>query len=1632
MVREKSKKLLLIIFLFCVTFALIFLCLPIDSFASSKESFEDAGYKTSYVDIEDGSYKSSYVDIEDLPSSYSLYSFTGFSGQSEGLPNNVGNQYQTDICWAFAANTALESTIYKSGLVDKDEFLNFSEVDMAYDIYIETHDYSQVSGGIFELAYEYLSSERGPVNESDFESLNSSTGLYWDSNSRLTSSYASRLESYTPEFAGFSVLESISFPSRSGIIANASSEEQAESEIEALRNSIKSHIINYGGVTSTLYYSGDCLANNYVYFSSYDKPEANHMVTLVGWDDNFTFNEHKGAYIAQNSYGSSNYGRDGYFYIMYDDAKVENHVSGFLRVGETQEEKSVYSSTFNSEYQDEFVNIVGVNTYAFSFIQQEAPTYNANIFRVDGNSSQKVTRIKLPTLAITRQDSSGKYLLNYDEVKFKVYILNLSAEDVESPERALMTNFDKKIPIKNKYATAGDDEYLFSARQTGYYTVEIDEGVELTEDYFAVIMETQEGIIFHISNNEDKYISSPTYTSSSPNSSWLIYGGITECVLPMIVETVPTYDLEYEIKDRVVTYDGSVCYPDVVVTNVSNYELSFSLDGESFVSESEYNVKDVLRNSQGEVESYIVYVKISAPMYNTLILETQIKILPRSLTVTPNEKVKVYGEVDGSLTYTLSGLAKNESPYPVGRLTRESGEMAGEYNILRGNLDFLSSNSFEKSNYEIEFVSGVKFTISKRPLIVTPTYTSKVYGEKDKEFTYKTSNLYNSEIENLSLVLSREEGEESGKYNFKIESFSLSDNVSTNFYANNYVVVLDSSVQFEVTKRPLVITPSDNLTKVYGEIDTELTFSYSNNLSNEEPIINGKLARESGEDAGYYKINLGSLYLQDNGDFRASNYKLVIVESFYYISHGEITNVEAYDLSVEYDGEYHSLTFDSPSDVRVRFSLSNGFDENLSSDSNIQLKNAGVYYITFEFSKENYYNTYLVRTLEIKRKDLVVVPRQNQSRYYGDSNNIEFSYTGNIEGESPLFSGSLGKETGESVGNYLINRGDLGLCDNETFLSSNYNLVFENLENITYEITPRPLIITPNEVTKFYGKSDPIITYKYTGLCFNDVLSVSGTLKRESGENVGEYLISLGSLSLRDTLSINYKLVLSETSKYFEILPIDLTIIIQDKESYYGELDFNYSYNISADTIENYVGGDNLGLTYICVDENNQEINNTTLRNEDGYEILATSTNKNYNVSVIPGRHYIKYRIYDVTFVVFNISSTIQVEHFGMVERLPEGLSTDVDGYNFIGFTINGNLVNVFSQEITSDTTFVAEFEAIEYSITYILNGGELENAKSEYTIEESFTLSVPTKTGYEFDGWYLESDFSGEEIKEIKAGNFGNKVLYAKYSIIVLDITPPIENSSFSFVGKSNIEYGEDYIFEVKLDRKFDKSYSTLRAFVLWGDSSEREELKRFETGIISEGQETGFVSFIVEDVDSDFEIELEGITLNVYQVEFVANGEIVKEIDVSHGGNVDLEQVPQVPARENYDQVEPKWEDVSLQNVQDDMIVNALYTPNVYTVTFVVNNDKSFDVNVTYGDVVDTSILYNEYDLGVFDYFEFDSNLQNIDSNKVINVEIKSNIYILYIVLAVLGVLCILLIVLWIIRKKKRDKFDWWVYSK
>ncbi len=113
------------------------------------------------------------------------------------------------------------------------------------------------------------------------------------------------------------------------------------------------------------------------------------------------------------------------------------------------------------------------------------------------------------------------------------------------------------------------------------------------------------------------------------------------------------------------------------------------------------------------------------------------------------------------------------------------------------------------------------------------------------------------------------------------------------------------------------------------------------------------------------------------------------------------------------------------------------------------------------------------------------------------------------------------------------------------------------------------------------------------------------------------------------------------------------------------------------------------------------------------------------------------------------------------------------DGYEFSGWYDNpefsGSAIQKIDVNATGNIILYAKWNALEnldeYTINYVLDGGTLPTGtKTTYTIEDSFTLTIPSKDGYIFDGWYLDSAFSGESITAIALGTTGNLTLYAKW----------------------------------------------------------------------------------------------------------------------------------------------------------------------------------------------------------------------------------------------------------------------------
>ena len=114
-------------------------------------------------------------------------------------------------------------------------------------------------------------------------------------------------------------------------------------------------------------------------------------------------------------------------------------------------------------------------------------------------------------------------------------------------------------------------------------------------------------------------------------------------------------------------------------------------------------------------------------------------------------------------------------------------------------------------------------------------------------------------------------------------------------------------------------------------------------------------------------------------------------------------------------------------------------------------------------------------------------------------------------------------------------------------------------------------------------------------------------------------------------------------------------------------------------------------------------------------------------------------------------------------------------GYAFAGWYSDSALTSVYSFTTipAQDITLYAKWTLVTYNIIYNLDGGT--NAASNpatFTYESAdIQLAAPSKTGYEFTGWCLDSSLE-TSITQIAAGSYGNKELFASWQAVEYAIT--------------------------------------------------------------------------------------------------------------------------------------------------------------------------------------------------------------------------------------------------------------------
>ncbi|NBU06858.1 MAG: hypothetical protein EBT38_04130, partial [Acidimicrobiia bacterium] len=492
--------------------------------------------------------------------------------------------------------------------------------------------------------------------------------------------------------------------------------------------------------------------------------------------------------------------------------------------------------------------------------------------------------------------------------------------------------------------------------------------------------------------------------------------------------------------------------------------------------------------------------------------------------------------------------------------------------------------TFTPSN-TTNYVSGgtvtMTVTVGTKAITVTADAQTKQYGDDDPSLTYTiTTGGSLASGDSFSGTLSRAAGSGVGTYVISQNTLALSANYTLSFVSANLTI----------EPRDITVTAANKL-KTYGEADPALTFSVTTGSLVGSETLAGSLVRVSGNAAGTYAINQGTVTSATN-----PNYNISFTAGTMTINAKPIT-VTAAAKTKEYGDSDPTLTYTVNSGGLVGSDTLSGALTRASGEG------VGSRAISIgTLSNSNYTITLVSANLTITAKPITVTAG-NKTKTYGDSDPT-FTYTvttGSLVGADTL-SGSLARSTGEDAGTYAITQG--------TVTSSN---------NPNYTITFVPGTLTINKATQaavtltstsaFYGvalsltsgggSGDGAVTYAVTDTGTAGCSITGNTLTTTGGNG------TTCTVTVTKAASTNY-LLASSSATTVTVGRRAITITAASKTKIYGDADPELTYTITTGAL---VGSDEL----------NGSLTRATGENVGTREIqIGTLAHPNYDITYVP------------------------------------------------------------------------------------------------------------------------------------------------------------------------------------------------------------------------------------------------------------------------------------------------------------------------------------------------------------------------------------------------------------------------------
>lgn len=297
-----------------------------------------------------------------------------YSSRDLGYVTGVRDQRPWDTCWAFSSLACGETSLLKKGLATSS--LDLSERHLAYFFYNTPPDPLKLT-----------------VNDRNLPISPNLNYLETGGNNLFTIFTLAKWVGAADESAAPYINDSSKFPG--GLDSNLAYANKAHLQNAYIipsssKDDMKSLILSQGAIAANLY------IDPYNYFNYYNPNTAsycyvangtvnnqNHTVEIVGWDDNYKRTNflsgkqpsRNGAWLAKNSWGS-NWGKEGYFWISYEDAFISSGDGDATGVAFDFESADNYDH--NYQYDGSSGN---------SYNRYQGRTSIANVYTAKGNAT---------------------------------------------------------------------------------------------------------------------------------------------------------------------------------------------------------------------------------------------------------------------------------------------------------------------------------------------------------------------------------------------------------------------------------------------------------------------------------------------------------------------------------------------------------------------------------------------------------------------------------------------------------------------------------------------------------------------------------------------------------------------------------------------------------------------------------------------------------------------------------------------------------------------------------------------------------------------------------------------------------------------------------------------------------------------------------------------------------------------------------------------------------------------------------------------------------------------------------------------------------------------------------------------